>query len=109
VIAAHIAQTLGARETANKLPGQKVVAVPAEGLPGGRAGAGPLRLGAAGRAPGGVPVHVRAPEPARAAPLGPALGVVLPRLAAAVREGNSVNGDSLGQQTIHRAVWATLS
>src|SRR5215211_2299228 len=61
-----------------------VVAVPAEGLDGGRAGAGPLRHGAAGRAPGGVPIHVRPPVPARAAPLGPALGVVLPRLAAAV-------------------------
>jgi hypothetical protein len=33
-----------------------VVAVSAEGLHGGRAGAGPLRHGAAGRAPGGVPV-----------------------------------------------------
>ena len=61
-----------------------VVAVPAEGLHGGRAGAGPLRHGAAGRAPGGDAVRVRAPVPARAAPLGPALGVVLPRLAAAV-------------------------
>src|SRR3712207_1412301 len=72
-----------------------VVAVPAEGLHGGRAGAGPLRHGAAGRAPGGDAVRVRAPVPAdrRAMPadrgaglrgLGPALGVVLPRLAAAV-------------------------
>src|SRR6266705_2468492 len=72
-----------------------VVAVPAEGLHGGRAGAGPLRHGAAGRAPGGVPVRVRAPVPAGLAALGrvpladiadhgPALGVVLPRLAAAV-------------------------
>jgi membrane-associated protein len=33
-----------------------VVAVSAESLHGGRAGAGPLRDGAAGRAPGGVPV-----------------------------------------------------
>src|SRR5229473_238456 len=61
-----------------------VVAVPAEGLHGGRAGAGPLRHGAAGRAPGGVPVRVRTPVPARVPSLGPALGVVLPRLAAAV-------------------------
>src|SRR5215217_6467960 len=72
-----------------------VVAVPAEGLHGGRAGAGPLRHGAAGRAPGGDAVGVRAPVPADrpAMPtdrrvglrgLGPALGVVLPRLAAAV-------------------------
>ena len=61
-----------------------VVAVPAEGLYGGRAGAGPLRHGAAGRTPGGIPAGVRAPVPARAVPLGPALGVVLPRLAAAV-------------------------
>src|SRR5215213_7707405 len=41
-----------------------VVAVPAEGLHGGRARAGPLRHRAAGRAPGGVPVGVRAPVPA---------------------------------------------
>src|SRR5689334_1958232 len=72
-----------------------VVAAPTEGLHGGCAGAGPLRHGAAGRAPGGGPVGVRAPVPAdrRAMPtdrraglrgLGPALGVVLPRLAAAV-------------------------
>jgi len=44
--------------------GPSVVAVPAEGLHGGCAGAGPLRRGAAGRAPGGVPVRVRAPVPA---------------------------------------------
>src|SRR5262249_39063380 len=62
-----------------------VGAVPAEGLHGGRAGAGPLRHRAAGRSPGGVPVCVRTPEPAPAAPRGPALGRVLPRLAAAVR------------------------
>src|SRR2546425_13327343 len=57
---------------------------PAEGLHRGRAGAGPLRHGAAGRAPGGVPGCVRAPEPARAAALRPAPGGGLPRLAAAV-------------------------
>src|SRR6201999_1585743 len=70
------------------------VAVPAEGVRGCRAGAGPLRHGTAGRAPVGVPVRVRAPVPARAVrsatvgpearPLGPALGSVLPCLAAAV-------------------------
>src|ERR671913_1165687 len=57
-----------------------MVAVPAQGLYGGRAGPGPLRHGAAGRAPIGVPVRVRAPVPARVAPLGPALWLVLPRL-----------------------------
>lgn len=36
--------------------GSMVVVVSAEGFHGGRAGAGPLRHGAAGRAPGGVPV-----------------------------------------------------
>src|SRR3954454_6391664 len=62
-----------------------VVALPAEGLDGGRAGAGPLRHGAARRAPRSVPVGVRAPVPARALPLRPAVGLVLPRLAATVR------------------------
>lgn len=37
-------------------PGSVVMVVSAEGLHGGGAGAGPLRYGAAGRAPGGVPV-----------------------------------------------------
>src|SRR5436305_5372651 len=70
-------------------------ALAAEGLHGRRAGAGPLRHGPAGRTPGGDAVGVRAPVPAdrRAMPTDrragargrwPALGVVLPRLAAAV-------------------------
>src|SRR5882757_7041653 len=62
-----------------------VVAVPAEGLHGLRTGAGPLRNGTAGLAPGRVPVGVRAPVPTGFAPLGPTVGVDLPRLAAAVR------------------------
>src|SRR5664279_1948971 len=78
------------------IPGPSVVvAVPAEGLHGGRARAGPLRHWPAGRAPGGDAVGVRAPVAGdwRAVPsdwrasltsLGPALGVVLPRLAATV-------------------------
>src|SRR5919106_458355 len=49
-----------------------VVAVPAEGLHGGCAGAGPLRYWAAGRAPTAGPVRVRAPGPTRAAALRPA-------------------------------------
>src|SRR4029453_12237558 len=66
-----------------------VVAVPAEGLHRGRAGAGPRGQGGAGRAPGGFPARVRAPVPADrpAMPtdrrvglrgLGAALGGVLP-------------------------------
>src|SRR5262245_65125847 len=76
-------------------PASVVVALAAEGLHGGRAWADPLRHGPAGRAPGGDAVGVRAPVPAdrRAMPadrrvglrsLGPAHGVSLPRLAAAV-------------------------
>src|SRR5438132_12360832 len=83
------------RATSSPTEPASAVALAAEGLHGGRAGAGPLRHGAAGRAPGGDAVGVRAPVPAdrramptdrRAGPrgLGPALGVVLPRLAAAV-------------------------
>src|SRR6266571_301792 len=52
-----------------------VGAVPAEGLHGGCAGAGPLWHGAAGRAPGGDAVGVRAPVPAGLRGVGPALGV----------------------------------
>src|SRR5258708_39170305 len=80
---------------AQVIPGSMVVALAAEGLDWSRARAGPLRHGAAGRAPGGDAVGVRAPVPAGLAALGrvpladiadhgPALGVVLPRLAAAV-------------------------
>src|SRR5437660_3829776 len=76
-------------------PASAAVALAARGLHRGRAGAGPLRHGPAGWAPGGDAVGVRAPVPAdrRAMPtdrrarlrgLGPALGVVLPRLPAAV-------------------------
>lgn len=46
-------------------PPSWLVAVPAEGLHGGCARAGPLRHRAAGRTPVGVPVRVRAPGPAR--------------------------------------------
>jgi hypothetical protein len=72
-----------------------VLAVPAEGLDGGRAGAGPLLHGAAGRAPCGDAVSVRAPvagdrravstdRRAGVTGLEPTLGVVFPRLAATV-------------------------
>jgi pimeloyl-ACP methyl ester carboxylesterase len=64
-----------------------VVALPAECLHVDRTGAGPLRHRAAGRAPGGISVRVRAPVPARVAPFGPAFGPVLPRLAAGLRRG----------------------
>src|SRR3979411_3065699 len=85
----------GGGATSSPTEPASVVALAAEGFHGGRAGAGPLRHWPAGRAPGGDAVGVRAPVPAdrramptdgRAAPrgLGPALGVVLPRLAAAV-------------------------
>src|SRR5438445_9324072 len=72
-----------------------VLALAAESVHGRCAGAGPLRHGPAGRAPSRVPVGVRAPGRGdrRAMPTnrragvdgrGPALGVVLPPLAAAV-------------------------
>ena len=72
-----------------------VGAVAAEGLHGGRTGACPLRHGPAGRAPGGDTAGVRAPVPACLMAFGrvslpditdhgPALGIVLPRLATAV-------------------------
>src|SRR5437016_4833836 len=75
--------------------GSLVVAMAAQSLHRGCAGAGPLWRGPAGRAPGGDAVGVRAPVPAdrRAVPtdrragvgrLGPVGGVVLPCLAAAV-------------------------
>jgi hypothetical protein len=69
-----------------------VVAVSAEGLDGGHARAGPLRHGAAGRAPGGVPVRVRAPGPARAASLGPALAAASRGAANSVPQVNRSSG-----------------
>src|SRR4051794_1900721 len=51
-------------------PTPSVGAAPAEGLDGGRAGAGPLRHRPARRPPGDVPLRVRTPEAAGAAPLG---------------------------------------
>src|SRR3981081_4326453 len=76
-------------------PASVVVALVAEGLQGGRAGAGRPGGGAAGGATAGAAPAARPPHPAErgATPtarraglrgLGPALGVVLPRLAAAV-------------------------
>src|ERR687894_2733209 len=61
-----------------------LVAVPAEGLHGSCPGTGPLGHRAAGRAPGGVAVRVRAPVPERLVHLGPAVGLLLPRLPSAV-------------------------
>src|SRR5690349_7360710 len=75
---------------------RSVLALAAEGLDGGRAGAGPLRRRPAGRAPGGGARGVRAPVPAdrramstdrraRVRRRRPTVGILLPRLAAAVR------------------------
>jgi hypothetical protein len=56
---AVLQQFLGGPETAPARTAVSVLMlVPAEGLDWGRAGAGPLRHGAAGRTPGGVPGRV---------------------------------------------------